>query len=58
MADEIKDTNREPYEPPTVEDVPLFSEEQVLAGCKTPSGPNPGRGGLPRCGACRFPSVS
>jgi hypothetical protein len=58
MADEIRDTTREPYEPPTVEDVPLFSEEQVLAGCKTTNGPNPGRGGLPHCVPCRLSSVS
>lgn len=52
MADEIEDTTREPYEPPTVEDVPLFSEEQVLAGCKTTRGPNPGRRGGRGCLPC------
>lgn len=33
---------REPYEPPVVEDLPLHPEEQLLAGCKGPghSGPN------------------
>ena len=37
-----KEEVREPYEPPVVEDVPLRSDEQVLAGCKGPrhSGPN------------------
>jgi hypothetical protein len=30
---------REPYEAPTIEDVPLRPEEMVLAGCKTIRGP-------------------
>ncbi len=30
------DKTREPYEPPTVEDVPFRLDEQVLAGCKGP----------------------
>ncbi|MCU1277618.1 MAG: hypothetical protein JWM53_1164 [bacterium] len=28
-------TTRETYEPPTVEDVPIRPEEQLLASCKT-----------------------
>jgi hypothetical protein len=28
-------SQREPYEAPTIEDVPLHPEETVLAGCKT-----------------------
>jgi hypothetical protein len=53
---------REPYEAPVVEDVPLRSDEQVLAGCKTPGSSGPGpisifchvRGGAP----CRVPLSS
>lgn len=33
---------REPYEPPVVEDIPLKSDEQVLAGCKGPGHNGPG----------------
>ncbi|MCU1277535.1 MAG: hypothetical protein JWM53_1081 [bacterium] len=48
---------REPYEPPTVEDVPVRAEEQVLAGCKVAGqgGPNtfPGTCVIP--GACMTP---
>lgn len=45
MDNRIADDTREPYEPPTVEDVPLRAGEQVLGGCKHPTGPSPGRGG-------------
>ena len=41
-----------PYEPPTIEDVPLHPDEQVVAGCKTSTGPSPGQQGAPFCGAC------
>jgi hypothetical protein len=41
-----------PYEPPTIEDVPLHPDEQVVAGCKTSQGPSPGVQGRPFCGAC------
>ncbi len=41
--DDVKDAGgREPYEAPTVEDVPVRAEEQMLAGCKTPTGGGPG----------------
>jgi hypothetical protein len=33
---------REPYEAPVVEDVPLRTDEQVLAGCKTTTTNGPG----------------
>ncbi|HZS41917.1 MAG TPA: hypothetical protein VFF06_34040 [Polyangia bacterium] len=32
---ETQNPQREPYEAPTIEDVPLHPEETVLAGCKT-----------------------
>lgn len=41
--DNIDKTNaREPYEAPTIEDVPLRAEEQVLAGCKVSGQSGPG----------------
>jgi hypothetical protein len=46
---------RETYEPPSIEDVPLHAEEQLLRGCKTTNGP--GARGNP-CGVCRFPTPS
>lgn len=58
MDNDIKDDGCEAYEPPTVEDVPLSSEEQVLAGCKQTTGPSPGRGGAPRCAPCRNVTAS
>jgi hypothetical protein len=39
MDNDKIDTAPEPYEPPTVEDIPLRSEEQLLAGCKGPFQP-------------------
>jgi hypothetical protein len=49
-----------PYEPPTIEDVPLHPDEQVVAGCKTSHGPAPGVGGGTGfgCGPCRTPNPS
>lgn len=41
MDNRVTNATREPYEPPTIEDVPLRADEQVLQGCKkaqTPSG--------------------
>ncbi len=39
MADlKIEPPAREPYEAPTVEDVPVRAEEQLLRGCKQPGG--------------------
>jgi hypothetical protein len=32
---ETQEPEREPYEPPMIEDIPLQPEETVLAGCKT-----------------------
>jgi hypothetical protein len=53
--DEVSDeTAREPYEAPTIEDIPLRAEEQLLAGCKTPRTRSPIRDGH-FCGACRAP---
>jgi hypothetical protein len=40
---DIKDaTIREPYEPPTLEDVPVRAEERLLAGCKNTATSVPG----------------
>ena len=56
----ITDAAHEPYEPPTIEDVPLRADEQVLGGCKTTSGPSPGREGSAfGCGGgCKNPGTS
>jgi hypothetical protein len=35
---------REPYEAPIIEDVPIRSGEQLLAGCKLPGQGGPGFG--------------
>jgi hypothetical protein len=49
---------REPYQPPMIEDVPLRTDEQVLAGCKGPGLPGAGHSVPafacqdPRNGAC------
>jgi hypothetical protein len=40
------------YEPPTIEDVPLHPDEQVVAGCKTASGNSPGVAGAAFCFQC------
>ena len=48
---------REPYEPPTIEDIPLRPEEQVLAGCKTTGGHSPISGGS-FCFRCRTQTAS
>ncbi len=45
-------TTKEPYEVPSIEDLPLYPEETVLAGCKLASGPNNSTGGF---GLCHFP---
>ena len=50
--DEVKRVEVLPYEPPTIEDIPLRPDEQVVAGCKTSSGNAPGVNGLPQCGFC------
>jgi hypothetical protein len=55
MDDANKGTIREPYEPPTVEDVPVRAEEQLLAGCKT--GTSPGSDPL-FCFNCMAPAAS
>ncbi len=34
-------SNREPYEPPTIEAVPLHPQEQVLAACKSTNASGP-----------------
>jgi hypothetical protein len=41
-----------PYEPPTIEDVPIRPDEQVLAGCKTSTSQSPG----PTPSNCTFTS--
>jgi hypothetical protein len=48
--DDVKVEAREPYEQPTVEDVPLRAEEQVLQNCKAFAG-GPGMGF-----SCLFPA--
>jgi hypothetical protein len=47
---------REPYQPPVIEDVPLRTEEQVLAGCKGPGHSGPGASFF--CEGLRGPCVS
>lgn len=50
MADlKIEPAAREPYDPPTIEDVPLRAEEQILRGCKQPGGAGVG---IPRPTGC------
>lgn len=58
MDNQKTTAQREPYEPPTVEDVPLRPEEMVLAGCKTTRTLNgsAAQGGL--CSVCRTRSGS
>ncbi|MCU1384206.1 MAG: hypothetical protein JWL71_2903 [Acidobacteria bacterium] len=52
MDNQIKTGSaREPYEPPAIEDIPLRPEEQLLAGCKTPTGGSQVSGGNP-CVQC------
>ncbi len=41
----------EPYEAPTIEDMPVRAEEQLLAGCKQPFQQPTGRGGT-TCQMC------
>jgi hypothetical protein len=58
--DNVKnETALEPYEAPTIEDIPLHAEEQLLAGCKIPPLGGPGTG---ICGqgpqACQRPGTS
>jgi hypothetical protein len=45
--DSIRDESaRETYEAPTIEDMPVRAEEQLLAGCKQANAqPAPGRAG-------------
>jgi hypothetical protein len=42
MGDVNSSASREEYEAPTIEDIPLHSEEQMLAGCKIASTGGPG----------------
>lgn len=58
MSSGDADNDREAYEPPTIEDVPLTMEEQLLAGCKTTTGPSPGRSGKFKCAPCKHVSAS
>lgn len=39
----IQPAAREPYEAPTIEDVPVRAEEQLLRGCKQPQGSGVGQ---------------
>ena len=59
MEDAKNEAAPEPYEPPTVADVPLRAEEQLLAGCKNPTtgGPSAFRCFTLR-GPCRVPRGS
>jgi len=41
--DDVTASGREPYEAPTIEDVPVRAEEQLLAGCKTFQTAGPGQ---------------
>jgi hypothetical protein len=50
--DDFKGAEVLAYEPPTIEDIPLHPDEQVLAGCKTSSGNSPGVAGRPFCFQC------
>jgi hypothetical protein len=45
----------EPYEPPTIEDIPVRAEEQLLANCKTPTHGGPQQPSFPNCGPCQGP---
>ncbi len=47
-----------PYEPPTIEDIPLHPDEQVVAGCKTSSGNSPGQHSSPFCSICHSTASS
>lgn len=51
--DSVKnESDREPYEAPTIEDMPVRPEEQLLAACKVSNfQPSPGSGGS-SCFAC------
>ena len=44
MAEVTNEVAREPYEAPAIEDIPLRPDEQVLKGCKQPSGSGQGVG--------------
>ncbi len=50
MSETVSADARQPYEAPTIEDVPLRPEEQILAGCKTSTAGGPNFGGGP--GTC------
>ena len=39
MDDMRNESQREAYEAPTVEDIPLRPDEQLLAGCKSSANP-------------------
>jgi hypothetical protein len=56
--DEVKVADALTYEPPTIEDIPLRPDEQVLAGCKTASGNSPNVGGAIFCRACSSTATS
>ena len=52
---------REPYESPSIEDLPLYPSENVLLGCKLGSGPANSTGGFGLChhpGGCSNPTQS
>jgi hypothetical protein len=51
MADVKNETIREAYEAPTIEDVPLRAEEQILRNCKNAT-PGSGQNAFP--GSCVF----
>ena len=61
MADLKNEPTREPYDAPTIEDVPLRAEEQLLRGCKQPGGAGVGQGppfGCAQAGNCVSPGHS
>jgi hypothetical protein len=55
---DTRDVKREPYEPPSIEDIPLYPEETVLAGCKLSTGPASSVGGFNICSICMGPAPS
>lgn len=52
MDSQTQAHEREPYEAPSVEDIPLYPEETVLAGCKVSTGPANSVGGFNICSIC------
>ena len=49
MGDVKNDVEREPYEAPAIEDIPLRAEEQSIRGCKQGGGSGVG---VPRPTGC------